>query len=233
MTQQKIVSIAGAGMHGGVWHELKGHMPEHDIRALDLPGHRSAETFLNSITDMAQYVTSYIGTESVILMGHSMGALVALAAAQNVAVRAIVLLGVAARMPVHPDLLQQARDNPDAANDMILKWSLAPENPQYPIIRDHLKKNMQETDARAVALDLAACDLFLEGAALASTCGKPALIIAGERDKMTKPAEGEKLSQMLAAGQFVLLPATGHMMMVENPEAVAMHLKTFLGSLPD
>ena len=85
------------------------------VLALDLPGHgRSAGPALTSIAEMAAWLIRFLdaaGIAQAALCGHSMGALIALAAAASAPdrVRRLALLGVAARMPVHPDLLAAAR----------------------------------------------------------------------------------------------------------------------------
>ena len=46
-------------------------------------------------------------------------------------------------MPVHPDLLKQAAENPDTAADMILKWGVSPAHPQGVELKNLLKAHMQ------------------------------------------------------------------------------------------
>ena len=56
------------------------------------------------------------------LVGHSMGSLVALEAAVLAPkrIRRLALLGVAAQMPVHPDLLKAAQEDARLAADLIV-----------------------------------------------------------------------------------------------------------------
>ncbi len=227
-TQTKIIAIAGAGMHGGVWRSLIAHLPGVEVACLDLPGHRDSQPFLPTIQDMAAYVTSNLGGNPVILMGHSMGALAALAAAAHSSVKAVILMGAAASMPVHPDLLRQAHETPAAAGDMILKWGISNACADIDSVRAALKQIMQETAPAALGNDLAACQAFIAGADLAKNMAKPALVIAGEHDKMTRAADGEALSRLFPYGQFSLLPATGHMMMAERPTDVAGIVAAFV-----
>ena len=57
------------------------------------------------------------------MIGHSMGSLVALeAAARASGAAGLVLIGSAATMPVHPDLLAAAAANEHAAIDMVNLW---------------------------------------------------------------------------------------------------------------
>ena len=102
------------------------------VLALDLPGHgRSPGPALPSIGEMAAWLIRFLdaaGIQQAALCGHSMGALIALAAAAAAPerVRRLALLGVAARMPVHPDLLAAAKADPELAADLIVSWGHGP-----------------------------------------------------------------------------------------------------------
>jgi pimeloyl-ACP methyl ester carboxylesterase len=220
-----IIAIHGAGMQAGIWEILSQNLP---CRALSLPGHgETAGPLRSSIADMAAWVEEQIKGRpagSIVLMGHSMGALVALEAAKSPAVAALVLMGAAARMPVHPDLLKQAATAPEAGAAMILKWGISPSRTEAGGL---VKQQMEPT---ALANDLAACHAYSQGEATAKAVHKPSLVIAGADDKMTKPAEGKALAEILEA-RFHLASACGHMMMVENPLEIAREIKAFMAAI--
>lgn len=223
--QSTLIAIHGAGMSTGIWGILSEKLP---CRALSLPGHGEAPGPLRpSIAAMAAWVEEQIKDEpsgSVILMGHSMGALVALEAAKFSSVAALVLMGCAARMPVHPDLLKQAANAPEAAATMILKWGVSPAHPEASAL---VKQQMQSS---TLLNDLTACNAYQHGETAAKSIGKPALVLAGADDKMTKASEGKALAEMLGA-QFRVVQGCGHMLMVENPLEIAREIKTFRTSL--
>lgn len=235
MTALKIATIAGAGMHGSVWNNFTQHLVSVDSTMIDLPGHGLAQATnqspLATIEEMAEYTIANLGESPVILIGHSMGALVALLAAFDPRVKAVILMGAAARMPVHPDLLRQAKENAEAAGDMILKWGISPACPDIERVRSKLKAIMQQVHPASLAVDLAACNDFLKGETVAKALNKPALIVAGEHDKMTRASDGESFAKLFSQGRFVLIPATGHMMMAENPAACAQYVQPFLSSI--
>src|SRR5215468_7288285 len=94
-----------------VWALQTRYFAHHgrSVLAVDLPGHgRSAGPLLFSIAEMASWTVRVLdaaGLRSTALVGHSMGALIALevAASASARISSLALLGVAERMPVHPD----------------------------------------------------------------------------------------------------------------------------------
>ncbi len=229
-----IFAIHGAGMHAGVWGSLVACL-ELPCQAVSLPGHGKAEgSFLPSIEEMAGWIMTRLdehSPQSAVLMGHSMGALVALEAARHPSVAALVLLGAAAKMPVHPELLRQAAADPDAAADMILKWGISPVHPQAFAVRTVLKGQMQSVAAGALLNDLTACNVYQRGEAAARDLRQPALVLSGLDDKLTKSTDGKLLAEMIARAAFHVMPDGGHMLMVEKPLETAKEINSFIGTL--
>ena len=203
-----IVAIHGAGMTAGIWGGLVPHLLDHSFRALTLPGHdaKSGGSLLPDIAAMAVWVREKLendGQKDVFLLGHSMGALVALAAADAPSVAGIGLMGAALAMPVNPDLLKTARDDPNEAIGLIIKWGVYAGHPQAGAVRTVLGSVMHGADPSAVANDLAACNGF---------------------------TDGEKMAKAVAGSEFRLLKDCGHMMMVERPIDTAREIKDFISS---
>src|SRR5690606_705204 len=102
------------------------------VLALDLPGHGRSEgpalTSIDALADWLGRLLDAAAVERAALVGHSMGALVALAAAarMNERVTALALLGVAARMPVHPELQALAERDVTRAAALVVDWAYGP-----------------------------------------------------------------------------------------------------------
>lgn len=212
------------------------HLLDYYLDPLTLPGHQpgaAGQQPMLSIEDMAAYVRGELKSmekQSVILMGHSMGALAALEAAADPAVAGLVLMGAASAMPVNEDLLKQAAADPQAANEMICKWSISSASPQADAIRTIMGAIQRTVDPAMVAADLRACDHYKNGATAAAAIAKPVLVIAGERDKMVSAASGNKLADMCQRGRFVQLDNCGHMPMIEQPIETADHIRHFINA---
>ncbi|HYD18498.1 MAG TPA: alpha/beta fold hydrolase [Patescibacteria group bacterium] len=233
-SRKTIVALHGAGMTGAVFGGLAPHLPDHHFRALTLPGHdpQSSTDLLTNITSMAAWLKEKLagGPGDVILVGHSMGALIALAAADAPEVAGLVLIGAAAKMPVNADLLKIARETPNEAIGMIVKWGVHGGHPQVGAVRTVLSAVMHAANPAAVGADLAVCDNFADGAALARAVRVPALVLSGDKDKMVKPAAGEQLAALIPDAHHVLLPECGHTAMVEMPIDTATALRDFIAA---
>ncbi len=60
----------------------------------------------------------------------------------------------------------------------------------------------------------------------------PALVVVGEEDQLTAPAEAEKLAAGIKGAKLVRIPRAGHVSCIENPEQFTKALQDFLAGLP-
>ncbi|MBI1214713.1 MAG: alpha/beta fold hydrolase [Alphaproteobacteria bacterium] len=234
--RKTIVALHGAGVTGAVWGGIVPHLLDFSFRALTFPGHdpRVEGEPLQDISGMAGWVREKITDSapgSVVLLGHSMGALVALEAASSPAVGGIALLGAGAKMPVNEALLTAARDNPTEAAGMIAKWGVDAAHPQAGAVRTVLSGFMAGTSPAAVGADLAACNGYENGEAAAKAVKCPALILAGAHDKMVPAKASAALAELMEQGDLRVLADCGHMAMLERPLEAANEIKPFVMGL--
>ncbi len=128
-----VLLVHGAGMDHTVWALQGRHLAFHGWNALavDLPGHGRSRTLqpLATIEAIADCLADLIGEHApVALVGHSMGALAALATAARHPDRAasLCLLGAALKMPVHPELLALAAAHDPKAVELMCDWAFGP-----------------------------------------------------------------------------------------------------------
>lgn len=60
----------------------------------------------------------------------------------------------------------------------------------------------------------------------------PALVIVGEEDGLTPPAEAEKMARGIKGAKLVRIPRAGHLANMENAEAFDAAVEEFLAALP-
>lgn len=161
------------------------------------------------------------------LAGHSMGALVALDAAARHPdrVAGLALLGVAERMPVHPDLLKAAADNDPLAVELVTGWGFGPRGlvggnaaPGLALVPTG-RRLMGRQAPGVLGIDLAACNAYAQGAEAAGRVACPALFLLGALDRMTPAKAGKALAALVEGARATVLPGIGHMVMVEAPDA--------------
>lgn len=91
---------------------------------------------------------------------------------------------------------------------------------------------MESVDGAALASDLRASGNYTTGLDDAAAVNCPTLLILGEQDLMTPLRNAGPLVEALGDASTVQLPGTGHMMMIEDPNAVIDATLAFLDSVP-
>ena len=149
------------------------------------------------------------------LVGHSMGALVAMEAALAWPdkVRALVLVAAAPRLPVDPQLLALLETDPEAARVWLADHGLSPR--AKPAVRRGLLAagpGAPDDVARADFQLVRDTDLTARMAGL--RC--PTVWIDGADDRIV-PAE----SRHGRRGEVIVVPDAGHLLPIEAPAAIA------------
>jgi pimeloyl-ACP methyl ester carboxylesterase len=228
-----VLFVHGAGMDHSVWPLQARHFAYRgwNALALDLPGHgRSGGELRASIPALADWLWGLIkalDSPAVHLVGHSMGALIALelAARHRKKIAGIALLGAAPRMPVHPALLEAAGGAAPLAAELICDWGFGPaghlggHKAPGSWMLGHALRLLAESTGPRLQTDLAACNAYAGGAEAAAKLRCPALIVAGAADRMTPAREAAKLAAAIRGAELVTLADCGHMMMIEKPDA--------------
>jgi pimeloyl-ACP methyl ester carboxylesterase len=229
-----VILIHGAGMDSTIWQLQTRYLAYRNLQtiALDLPGHgRSEGPPLESIEAMAAFVVSLMdaaGWEGAHLVGHSMGSLVALEAGASLGGRcgSITIMGAAAAMPVHPQLLADAEANLPAAAALMAAWGHAKPahlglNPTPGLwMTGGARALVERSDPGVLATDFRACAAYESAPDAAGSITAPVTIVIGQGDKMTPAKAGRALATLLSHPQVIELPDVGHSMMTESPRAV-------------
>jgi len=238
-----VVFVHGAGLDHS-WFGLQSrYFGYHgwNVLAVDLPGHgRSDGPPLDSIGAMAQWVFDLLQSlkiEKASLVGHSMGALVALecAASRPERVERLAMLGVTYPMKVSEAFLDAARRNDQAAYDMETIWGHAAQvplggnpNPGMWMYGDTLAR-LARLAPGVLYNDLKACNDYAAGFESAARVRCPALLILGRRDAMTPAKTAKALQERIAGAKSAILEPSGHSLMAEAPDATLDALIDFFG----
>ncbi|MEO8508359.1 MAG: alpha/beta hydrolase [Betaproteobacteria bacterium] len=239
--QPTLLFVHGAANDHSVWALQSRYFAHHghNVLAVDLPGHgRSAGVPLRSVEAIGKWLPRVLdaaGIPAAAVVGHSLGALAALACAAEAPQRVtkIALLGPAVPMPVSEVLLAAAKADDHVAFKLINGWSHSPAKqlggnqvPGVWMIGAALRL-LERARPGALYADLAACNAYAGGLDAAARVRCPVLAILGQRDLMAPPKGAQALLGALADKRVVTLNGAGHAMMAEQPDAVLDALRGF------
>jgi pimeloyl-ACP methyl ester carboxylesterase len=239
------VFIHGAQNDHSVWALQTRYFAHHgfSVLAVDLPGHgRSEGEPLESIEALSDWLRALLDTAAVrqtILIGHSMGSLIALETAARAPekINGVALVGTAYPMKVSSALLEAARDHEQRAIDMVNIWSHSgiAQKPSAPgpgfYVQGGSRRLMQHISrgnpAKVFYTDFSACNAYEGGEAAAAALHCPALFVLGKKDMMTPAKAAGSLISKLPTAEVVQIDACGHALMAEQPDQVLDSLFRF------
>jgi pimeloyl-ACP methyl ester carboxylesterase len=240
-----VVMIHGAQNDHSVWALQSRYLAHHGfgVLAVDLPGHgRSRGAALRSVGEIADWLLGLLdaaGVTSAALVGHSMGALIALESAHRAPERItrLALLGATYPMKVSDTLLDAALNAEGDAIDMVTIWSHSSyaQKPSFPgpgfyasgMTRRLMERISAQGEPQLFHTDFTACNSYADGDAAAASVRCPVQFIFGSKDMMTPPRSTKALLAALPGARTVTVDA-GHQMMAEQPDAVLDALLAFL-----
>ncbi|MFE0752374.1 alpha/beta fold hydrolase [Inquilinus sp. NPDC058860] len=247
-TGRPIVFIHGVGMASSVWApQIEAFALTHTAIAYDMLGHGGSalppeRPGLKDYSDQLRSLLDELDLGRAVVVGHSMGALVALEFALNHPDRT---LGVAAlnavyrRTPAQREaVLDRARrieaEGPGGAVDgTIARWFGNPVPAALAEVADKTRAFLESADpvgyARTYRL-FASAD-----AAHAERLGGlavPALFLTGEEDPNSSPEMSRAMAAAVPRGRAEILPGERHMMSLTAPALVNARLRAFAEEVP-
>lgn len=216
--------------------------------AIDFKGHgqsdepRSGMTMLEHAEDYGK-VLDHLGIESAVFVGLSMGGMAAMpfALAHPSRVRALVLLDTSAEpepaaaraknqaMAVTARLFGISDFIMGRVNDLM--WSKRFQQERPDLVAEwstRVKALPRRAVYRAVGSVMGRKGIGPRLADIRS----PTLVIVGDEDKATSPATNRHIADTIPGAELKVLPRTGHIANLEEPELVTKLIRAFLGKLP-
>ena len=142
--------------------------------------------------------------------------------------RALVLLGTGAHLPVNPALLSGIIADTASTIDSLSRWMWSKTAPNDLIAQT--AEIMRATSPSVFQSDLIACDNFDIRDRLGEITS-PTLILAGDNDKMTPASLSLELAAGLPNAQLNIVPDTGHMLQLEQPDLTAQIIDQWLANV--
>ena len=223
-SKDTIVFLHGSGLSHIVWSLTEQFFSNKNFNVLsvDLPGHGNSDgpclDTIEKIADWLEQVFISLNLEKLTLVGHSQGCLEILEYASKYKnrLKKIVFIGGSNKMPVHPDLIDLAKNGDSDAVKLMMKWGY--EGSKKFIGGNPVEKIIQSPrDIREIlAVDLAACNNYKNGTDAAKSIECPSLFIFGSLDKMVNLEAGKKFSNLVKNSTVHIIEGCGHMIMIEK-----------------
>lgn len=239
-----VVLIHGVGMASEVWApQIDALAAFHDVIALDMPGHGGSslppeDARLSDYADQVVALMDGLGLSSAALVGHSMGALVALevALAHPARVRAVAALNaVFCRTPEQRAVVTARAGSLEADGRAashaaaVARWFGAPVPAELEASAAQVSALLASGDpvgyARTYALFAASDDAHRDRLA---SLAMPALFMTAEGDPNSTPAMSQAMAALAPHGTAEVLAGARHMMTLTHPDAVNARLLAFL-----
>jgi flavin reductase (DIM6/NTAB) family NADH-FMN oxidoreductase RutF/pimeloyl-ACP methyl ester carboxylesterase len=239
-----VLLIHGVGMNAAIWQDQIASMEDrHDLIAIDMLGHGTSplppeNAALSDFAEQALRLLDHLGLASVSIVGHSMGALVALEIALRAPsrIRSIVCLNAVFRRP--ETLARAVREraaalgthgDPSAIAATLARWFGDPLPESLAGAAATARTALEGVDPEGYARTYR---LFAHADAehaetLAGLAG-PALFMTGSDDGNSTPAMSAAMARLAPHGQCLVLSGERHMMAMASPEKVTHHISAFL-----
>ncbi|HKC51094.1 MAG TPA: alpha/beta hydrolase [Myxococcota bacterium] len=234
---ETVVCMHGAGGNSGLFTDVLERLGKaHSPLAFDFPGHARSGSLdnLGSISRIgahARALLGKLGVQRCVLLGGSMGGMVALetALAAPRLVRALVLVASGARLAVSDEVLEKQRLITEGKARREFNRADYPASATPEMLRRGFMEDLK-TDPRVAYQNMLAVRAFDRESDLARVAC-PTLVVVGEEDTETR-ASSELLATRIPGARKVVIPECGHRVALVAPEALAEAVLEFLASLP-
>ena len=227
----------------GVTKLFNAGLENYSIYAVDLPGHGKSEGAIKSnIDEYSNFIIDFLDAmdiEHACLVGHSMGAAIALNASlsHHWRICSIVSIGGASKMIVNDAILEGLKNTFEPTVDSIVKYSwhkktgaIADSQVMAVYFREKAKQRIIGAGSKTVYGDFLACSRFDLSQRLQEIT-IPVLVIASDGDRMVPLDVSWEMAKDIKESYFVSLKNCGHFQHIEQSGKVAGELVNFLSKI--
>ena len=241
-----VILLHGFPLSGAIWHEQQKQLSEHyRVIVPDLRGHgRSpAPRGVYEMDLLARDVLALLDTlkiEKAVVIGHSMGGYVTLAAWKRAPERFLALGLVASQAGADTEEGRQNRhklvekvvaNGVQVVAEAMLPKLFAADHPAETPIIEPVRQLMLSTPLAGIVGSLQGMAARPDCGALLPKINIPALLLAGDQDDIIAPEKAQAMAAALPMASLTLIANAGHMPMLEQPDAILTALRKFLSNL--
>jgi pimeloyl-ACP methyl ester carboxylesterase len=240
-----IVLIAGFPLARDVWDPqaaqlaMQARVIRPDLRGMGASSVPDGPYLMETLAGDIAAVLDALGIDRAAIVGHSLGGYVAMAFCRMYSERVTRLALVCSRLAADsPEVAKSREDLADRTEredriepvvDAYLPRLFAPaqlEN-RSPLI-DRARTIARANSAKGAAAMLRGMAQRVDAYDIAEDLLMPVLIVAGAADQIVSVAEAEQMRKSFPGAELQVLANSGHVPMLEEPEALGAALATFL-----
>lgn len=228
-----MVFVHGACENSSFWKsQVEALQKQHHLIMLDLPGHGqsakpSQEASIALYAEIVRDALRGLELTHPILSGHSMGGAIALTLVVEhpKLLSGVVLANTGAKLGVLPEILAGLEtDYSETIRNIVAPRELGNEYADH--LLEWISNEMVLTDPAVGFEDFMACRSF-DLRARIKEIHVPTLIVSGDQDQLTPLKWSVYLNENIPDSELAVIQRTGHLTMLERPEAFNRVLEEF------
>ena len=243
-----VVLVHGYPLTKDMWeHQVSELSRDFQVIAVDLRGHGESQVVegpgsMETFADDIDALLEHLHIASAVIVGFSMGGYATFAFLRKYAakVKALALVDTRAQSDT-PEAAEGRRNTAksviessstaavvDALIPRLLTQASVDGNKA---LVDRTRAILSSVAPQAVYADLHALADRPDSRDLLPKITCPTLVVVGDSDALTPPADAELMAQSIAGAKLVTVPRAAHLSPMEQPEAVTAALRSFLSGL--
>lgn len=242
-----VVLVHGFPFSKEMWqpqvHALKAsnYVITYDVRGHGESGIGDGQYTIEFFVDDLMALLDHLRVGKVVIAGLSMGGYIALRATERHPdrFRALILCDTRSEADGNEGKIKRAqqagivkRDGMKSfANTFVPALFYKKTEQENPAVVELIRSIVERASPLAVAGTLTALAARTDTTAALYNITIPALILVGQHDTLTPPSASEAMKQKLPNARLNILPRSGHLSNLENPEEFNSHVLKFLASL--
>lgn len=241
-----LVLLHGFPLSGAIWHEQQKRLSEHfRVITPDLRGHgRSlAPSGVYEMDLLARDVLALLDSlviKKAVIMGHSLGGYVTLAAWKLAPEQFLALGLIASQAGADTEDGRQGRykmaekvaaEGSKVVAEAMLPKLFAANLPAGAPIIEQVRQMILNTPSLGIIGALKGMALRPDSGALLPRLGIPVLLLTGDKDQIIPPGKAKAMAEAISTSTLTTVENAGHMPMLEQPEATTTAIRKFVSEV--